>query len=272
MLEMLRFCGRRFRVLKRAEKTCSDAGRMEMREFRNNDVVLLGGLRCSGHAHDGCQRGCMLFWKEAWLRKVSAEKSPPAVTAAEADAFAKRFNTRQHPARYFCQSTELLNATRRLSRSERLRKCVREVCVGNADVWEMASRVVGPLWRKLVRKLHGDWPRGSRTKTPTEVLGLRPGELVEVKSLTEIEQTLDVHGLNRGLHFSVDMAAFCGRRYRVRSRLERMISEKTGQMLEPRNTVILEEVTCQCPYTLGGCPRAEFQYWREIWLRRVPTK
>ena len=72
MPEMEEYCGRRFRVLRRAEKTCIEFpdGGYNIREFRNNDVFLLEGLRCSGMNHDGCQRLCMLFWKRAWLRRV----------------------------------------------------------------------------------------------------------------------------------------------------------------------------------------------------------
>jgi hypothetical protein len=36
------------------------------------------------------------------------------------------------------------------------------------------------------------------------------------------------------------------------------------------NTVILEGVTCDSSiYAFGGCPRMDFLYWREIWLKRV---
>jgi hypothetical protein len=31
------------------------------------DTVHLSDLRCDGSAHAGCQAGCLLFWKEAWL-------------------------------------------------------------------------------------------------------------------------------------------------------------------------------------------------------------
>src|SRR4051794_17968284 len=41
---------------------------------------LLNYLRCDGSAHGGCQAGCRLYWKEAWLRRVDA--SEPAAPAA----------------------------------------------------------------------------------------------------------------------------------------------------------------------------------------------
>ena len=29
-------------------------------------------VRCDGSAHDGCQAGCLLFWKLAWLKAADA--------------------------------------------------------------------------------------------------------------------------------------------------------------------------------------------------------
>ena len=33
-------------------------------------AVFLADVRCDGSAHDGCQRNCLIFWKEAWLKPV----------------------------------------------------------------------------------------------------------------------------------------------------------------------------------------------------------
>ena len=68
MREMSEHCGKRFRVSRRALKTCIEG--MGMRWFPNDDVVVLEELRCSGTAHDGCQKACLLFWKELWLNQV----------------------------------------------------------------------------------------------------------------------------------------------------------------------------------------------------------
>jgi hypothetical protein len=87
--------------------------------------------------------------------------------------------------------------------------------------------------------------------------------------LKEIVKTLDAKGKNRGLHFSPDMIRHCGRRYRVRNRADNFIAEGTGQMRHFRHTVILEGVLSDsATYAFGGCPRSDFLYWREIWLRR----
>lgn len=109
----------------------------------------------------------------------------------------------------------------------------------------------------------GVYPRGNRKPTPVESLGLQPGDVVEVKSLAAIIDTLDKNGKNRGLHFSANMPQYCGRQFRVRSRADKLITEVTGHMGGFPNTVILEGVTCGSSiYAFGGCPRMDFLYWR----------
>ena len=68
MPEMLGFCGRRYRVRARAHKACDT---IDWQQFRRMDsAVHLENLRCDGSAHGGCQAGCLIYWKEAWLRPV----------------------------------------------------------------------------------------------------------------------------------------------------------------------------------------------------------
>jgi hypothetical protein len=65
------------------------------------------------------------------------------------------------------------------------------------------------------------------------------------------------------------MIPFCGGTYRVRARMENFINEWTGEMRKLENTVLLQGVACGGETTSGPCRRAEYLYWREIWLRRV---
>src|SRR6185312_3642468 len=74
MPEMLEFCGRRLRVFKRAHKTCDTIDNTGGRWVAN--AVHLEGSRCGGEAHGGCQAECLIFWKEAWLKRVP--DLPPA--------------------------------------------------------------------------------------------------------------------------------------------------------------------------------------------------
>ncbi len=245
-----------------------------VREFKNNDVVILQGVRCSGAEHDGCQRGCAIFWKEAWLApvedgNVDCSSKRDSVSAA-ADELHGIWKTRSEPGRYFCQSSEFLKATLHLSSVRRVKKCFDAVAAGNIGAWRMVKRILVWMRWKTHNKLFGQHARGTQDKTPTEVLGLQPGEMVEVKSLEEIVATLNKTGHNRGLHFSADQRPFCGKRFRVRGRADNFIAEGIGEMKHFRNTVILEDVLCDSAcFAFGGCYRADLLYWREIWLKRV---
>jgi hypothetical protein len=135
----------------------------------------------------------------------------------------------------------------------------------------MAQSIATWLSWKIRRMFLGEYARGSGESTPAEGLNLQPGEWVEVKPLQSIIETLDERGYNRGLYFSPDMRLWCGRRCRVRGRLDKIIVDGTGQMRQLRNTVCLEGSTCGCSYMgfgMNGCSRCELTYWREIWLRR----
>jgi hypothetical protein len=274
--EMLPFCGGRYRISKRVLQADIDGedlpGYTEsyVREFRNNDVVFLENLRCSGLDHDGCRRGCRIFWKEAWLKKVDETANPPKSPSEDIERFRRQLKTSNGQGIYFCQSTEFFKATQHISFGRRLGKVFGSVRAGNCSGMEMARGLLVWCFWKSRQKLLGAYPRGDCRPTPVGVLDLQPGELVEVKPLADIVATLDKNGKNRGLHFSADMLPFIGKQYRVRSRADRMINEISGEMRGFPNTVILEGVHCDSAYyAFGGCPRNDFQYWREIWLKRV---
>src|SRR5689334_16203504 len=68
MPEMFKFCGKQLRVFKRADKTCDNIIGWSIRRMTN--AVHLENTRCDGQDHGGCQAGCMVFWKEAWLKRI----------------------------------------------------------------------------------------------------------------------------------------------------------------------------------------------------------
>ena len=73
MPEMFEACGQRFRVFKRAHKTCDPPNGLQGRRMLR--AVHLEEFRCNGAAHGGCQAKCLVFWKEAWLKRVDGENS-----------------------------------------------------------------------------------------------------------------------------------------------------------------------------------------------------
>jgi len=61
---------------------------------------------------------------------------------------------------------------------------------------------------------------------------------------------------------------YCGRRLRVLYRVDRMMSEKNGELRALNQTVILEGVTCNGK-AHGGCQRGCYVFWKDTWLRRA---
>ena len=69
MPEMEKFCGKKFRIFKRAEIIKLESTG-EVRKL-TCPAVFLEGVYCDGENHDGCDRSCFLFWREVWLRRIS---------------------------------------------------------------------------------------------------------------------------------------------------------------------------------------------------------
>ncbi len=303
MPEMLEYCGKRFRVDKRADKTCNTITVMESR--RIHDAVHLEGLRCTGVAHGGCQAQCFLFWKEAWLKRIENDQADVHSSAASGQqAYSFRpcdrerlFALTRRPESstdsgiaYRCQATDLLKASEPLPWWD-LRQYVRDVWFGNVGVVDLVKAALFKLFRKTLRigaysaqiwafdrfqSWRGGTPYpylwGTLDKTPSESLGLQPGDLVQVKSYKEILETLNKKNRNKGLFFAPEMVPFCASVRRVRARVERIIDERTGRMLTlPGECVILEGAICGAEFSERRlfCPRGIYPYWREIWLKRI---
>jgi hypothetical protein len=128
-----------------------------------------------------------------------------------------------------------------------------------------------PLWRGTsFPRRTGRIPVGE--PTPSRALNLQPGELVRVRSLEEILETVNTESKNRGLFFDQEMVPFCGKTYRVLQRVSKIINEQTGEMQDMKTpSIMLENVFCQSRYSKCRlfCPRSIHSYWREIWLERV---
>src|SRR5215831_5567494 len=161
MPEMIEFCGKQFQISKRVVKTCTSGTKAgsSMRVFRTDDVVLLEGLRCSGADHDGCQKACNIFWRETWLRKIQNPETP-VIQANGVERLRARLTTIIGPNKYFCQSSEILNATVELSKLERFSKCVDEVWSRNTGTLEVVRRIsIWTFW-KVRRALFGPYAKG----------------------------------------------------------------------------------------------------------------
>jgi hypothetical protein len=212
----------------------------------------------------------MIFWREEWLRKVDNGLTP--VDAPAVEQFRQQLIAEPSGDIYRCQASELLKVTHLMPYSERVQRHLTGWREGNYNVFKLIRGVSIHLFWAIRTKLFGRYVRGPHAKgTPTEALNLQAGEWVQVKPLEQILKTLDGRGLNRGLYFSLDMRHYCGRKLRVKSRLDNVIADGTGKMHHFRNTVALEGSICDCDYVglaMGDCARREVTYWREIWLQR----
>jgi hypothetical protein len=307
MPEMFAYCGERFRVYKRAHKTCDTV--FPVRGRRVDRAVHLE-TRCTGEGHGGCQAGCLIFWKEVWLKPINGNSSDAASSLVKIDATvagsagcteedvwrsAQVSSPNSGAPRYICQATQLPYATTDLAWWD-IRQYIEDYRSGNVGLWRIfysfvysmyynfskAGIGVGPAMRWIYDTFHPLWrgtlfPRNVGTipngqPTPTKTLNLQPGELVRVKSHQEVLRTLDTSSKNRGMYWDAEMIPYCGGTYQVLKRVTKIIDEKTGKMQEMKTpSIILDSVVCQSRYSNCRlfCPRSIYSYWREIWLERV---
>jgi hypothetical protein len=185
MPEMFAFCRQRFQVYKRAHKTCDTV--FPVRGRRVHQTVHLE-TRCGGQAHGGCDAGCLIFWKEAWLKRVDWEPSnerrfsigdPPVdslrgdaggTTETEVWAAAGTAGANTEAVRYVCQATQLPYATTSLAWWD-IRQYVEDYRSSNAGLWRLfkglvysmyfnlsqAGIGVGPAMRWFYDKFHPLW-------------------------------------------------------------------------------------------------------------------
>lgn len=289
MPQMFRYCGQRFKVYKRAHKTCDTI--FPVRGRRVSDSVHLE-LRCNGEAYGGCQAGCLLFWKEKWLTPIegqdrrfeSVQRDEPIVVArptneaccSEDDVWAGTQTSDlagSDGPRYICQATELPYFTTHLPWWD-LRQYIEDYTSGNVTFSQVMQGFVyanyyslvesgiglGRVLRWLYDRFQSLWgglpyPRKNgvlpvNQPTPTCTLNLQSGELVKVKSYQTILETLNTECKNRGLYFDAEMVPYCGGTYRVKDRLLKFLDEKTGKLVTLKTpALILDGVSCQARYS-----------------------
>jgi hypothetical protein len=290
MPEMARLAGRRYTVSRRVDKICDTIAATGSRRMR--DTVYLEDLRCDGSGHGGCQAGCKIYWKEAWLRRVDGDAAGD-VQLHERDAAAPgdegmgelervaRAGTR--PRRpddteiadlWRCQATEALRASEPLKTSN-LAQYWRELRNGNFGPLRFLFLAARGFVMEIAARLGKLKPlplEGPGTNTGPAGLDLQPGERVRVRPPEEIAATLDETGHNRRLSFDREMLPYCGKTLRVKYRAERIIEDKTGRMLKlPKDCLVLDGAVCSGERSSGRwfCPREIYPFWREAWVERV---
>lgn len=299
MPQMLQYCGRKLQVAKLAHKMCDTVHGTGARQMK--DAVFLGDLRCDGQAFGGCEMTCTIVWKNAWLRRVgendAIEATAPDARLDELVMTATQRTSGNGAASetlFSCQATKLPSATKPLPWWS-YDQYVLDYRSGNVTLSTLLSRMAFTGYSALVssglgfgsalrwlydkfQSVRGGTPfpvRAGRHPTgsekPAVELGLQPGDLVRVKSIEEILETVDKRLMNRGMSFHSEMVPYCGKTFRVRGQVRKIINEKTGQLVTLKNScIVLEGAGCHGRFTNPiNCPRALPPYWREIWLERV---
>ena len=301
MTEMLKYCGQKLQISAVAHKTCDTINRTGGRSVAN--AVHLKGIRCDGSAHGGCQAACLIFWKTDWLRPAARKSAAepklavaPLMAVDELSARSLRVDDAGEKV-YSCQATRLFAASRPLQWWD-LRQYATDLSCGNVSIGRFLRaallrglyhlRRLGIGYRAalaledMAHKLLTGRPSPYRVGlipvgqlTPTDTLNLARGDWVEVKSHEEIRGTTTEQNLNRGMLYGPEMTEYCGRRFKVDRRVERLIDERTGKMLAMKlPCIVLDGVVCTSDYSQRRlfCPREIQPYFREIWLRRVSVQ
>ena len=294
MPEMLQFCGQRFRVDKLAVKLCDTIGSTGMYRMRN--AVHLEGVRCDGQAHGGCQAGCLIYWKEAWLKRVPADGYDPPDPAPEPAQTAALGCTHGDATGGNPQGRHLAGGRAVLLPGHRaaagganpgppwdVSQYVRDVRSGNAGLLATIRAVaIGVFneYQDLSRRflprplrikdgsrlpfIEGDWrrPRTTRsTCSPVSSSGSRASRRSSRRSTQQQQPWPDVRPR--------DVVVLRPARPECCGESSGLIDERTGKLLRiKRPCIVLEDVTCRGAYH-RCCPRADYPYWREIWLERV---
>lgn len=287
MPEMLEFCGKTLRIGKRAHKTCDPALGIGGRKM--SGTVHLENIRCNGASHDGCEAGCLIFWKEAWLKSLDSVTEHPADAPilegsrkcggrCTEDVLYTSLKSPPAPGEteptYVCQNTQIKFATQPLS-SWDVRQYVEDYTSGNVRISQLAVGLLYSLWRTIaeagigissaMRWIYDQFqhaiggspypvrpfgvPKGS--PVPKAQLDLQQGERVRVRPYSEILQTLDCNYRNRGLYFDAEMVPFTEREYEVERRQKQIIDERTGKMVRFKtDAIVLKDVVCEARYAI----------------------
>ncbi len=110
-------------------------------------------------------------------------------------------------------------------------------------------------------------PSASTVNAPSA--GLQAGDWVRVRSLEEIEATLNQWRQLKGCTFMPEMAEYCSTIQRVLKPMKRFVDERDLRVKKSSGIILLEGVMCRGTAEFGTCDRSCFVFWREEWLEKI---
>jgi hypothetical protein len=168
--------------------------------------------------------------------------------------------------------------------------CLPKMAEGNAEfdpqpLDKRFKRALARPWNYYIKKylkrtitLFKGWYTKINRKDNSSTVGedklvmihLKSGDWVRVRSLEEIQNTLNPFKELKGCAFLEDMKQYCGTEQRVLKVMERFLDERDYQVKKVKGIVLLEGVYCQGTPVFGRCDRSCLSFWREEWLEKVP--
>lgn len=160
MPQMFQYCGKRFKVYKRAHKTCDTIAFNWDSPGRSLPDGIHLNLRCNGQAYGRCQAACLIFWKEQWLKPVNGpaghvESLTPASAARHNEPAGNGRCTEEDVGKgtcapglkpgdetvYACQATRLFDYTKPLPWWD-ARQYLEDYTSGNASLWRIVRGAI----------------------------------------------------------------------------------------------------------------------------------
>lgn len=269
MPEMRALCGRRLRVFKSMHRLFDYRKSRLMRHM--DDAVLLVGAVCDGVAHGGCEAGCHMIWKSAWLRRPGG---PTAAVAPPAAGPGEPWPGTAGP-HYRCQLTQLQAASRPVGEWSPV-NFVRPLVSGNVAPAAFAVGWLTALFNALQQRRGGvGFPvleKPAPGAVAPELVPLAPGAAVVVRPPAELRAAMNDQLAHRGLYFEEDMLKYCGQRLVVQAEIRRVIDIVTGEMRTMKTPAyLLRDVHFSGERQMFNA-QYEPLFWRSAWLRPVdPT-
>ena len=150
---------------------------------------------------------------------------------------------------------------RKLRLAVRRRLNSRQVRVFKTRSSQFIDRIFGFLRRSRKIPITSNDPFSSAFK---------PGDVVRVRSVEEIQATLNRWGQLKGCMFMPkEMSPYCGTVQRVFKPMERFVDERDYHVKKASGIILLERLHCQGTSDYGRCDRSCFFFWREEWLEKV---
>jgi len=113
--------------------------------------------------------------------------------------------------------------------------------------------------------------RPTHVATSAAAREFKAGDLVRVRSKSEIDGTLDAWCQHKGCTFIPEMYRYCGQTFRVLKQVEYFYDEVKRKSCKCRGVVFLEGVACSGERKAfpRPCDRNCFIFWRTAWLEKI---